>query len=541
MKLIAKNILEFLGIKKIVKYNYCKYVQLPKLTEFRQAKQIISNSKNVIPPKKGKKALFFTMRGWTTHVVWESVIAKGLQIRGADCVFYTCGSGLPICETVTCHYKFDLPCAECSSYTKEFLKTFNLKYHELRNFVDEKNIKEADEIVKKIEENNYRNFVYNGLNIGKYAETSVQWFLCGGKLKDDLRTKKIYREFLRSSILIAKTAERMLDNVKPDLIIMLNGLFFAERIMWETAKAKKIPVVTYERGFIIDTVVFEKKHPVGCFNLDEEWEKYKNVSLTKDENKTLDDYLLDRTKGERSIEQYWPKVEEDKNKIIQFLNIDKNKKVVILFSNILWDTALQDKDTAFANMGEWIIETINYFMKNPDKQLIIRVHPAEVRLIGQETTEKVQDLIYDYFPELPGNVRIIPSESDISSYVLMSLSDTGIVYTSTAGLELALNGVPSVVCGETHYMNKGFTYDVADKNEYFKLLEKAMDTGKIGKEKVELARRYAYLFFFRYSIHFDLVSEKEKGKLILNFNSLNDLLPGKNKSLDRICDYILGD
>jgi hypothetical protein len=56
----------------------------------------------------------------------------------------------------------------------------------------------------------------------------------------------------------------------------------------------------------------------------------------------------------------------------------------------------------------------------------------------------------------------------------------------------------------------------------------------------DLARRYAYLFFFRAPVQSPGVEEHVLGLARLTVHQLSDLGPGRMPDLDRICDGILG-
>jgi len=83
----------------------------------------------------------------------------------------------------------------------------------------------------------------------------------------------------------------------------------------------------------------------------------------------------------------------------------------------------------------------------------------------------------------------------------MDVADLGLVYTTTVGLEMAMNGLPVIVSGQTHYRGRGFTMDPDNWVAYFKLLGAVLENPKVyrlSKEQVEHAWRYAYRFFFDY-------------------------------------------
>jgi hypothetical protein len=121
------------------------------------------------------------------------------------------------------------------------------------------------------------------------------------------------------------------------------------------------------------------------------------------------------------------------------------------------------------------------------------------------------------------------------------MADLVLAYTSTIGLEAALMGKPVLVGADTHYRGKGFTYDVSSEEEFVTWLTDFSLCPPLTAEAIELARRYAYNYFFRFGLPFDLVEEGNitDGNVTLRFDSLRDLEPGKNKTLDVICDGIL--
>jgi hypothetical protein len=163
-----------------------------------------------------------------------------------------------------------------------------------------------------------------------------------------------------------------------------------------------------------------------------------------------------------------------------------------------------------------------------------------VKLPGKQTREPLGAFLDDRFPQMPPNVRVITPESDVSSYPLMDACDVGLVYTSTTGLELALSGRPVIVAGRTHYRGKGFTLDARSPEHFEKLLGEALDVPSDFTPDVELVRRYAHLFFFRSAFESPGVEEHVPGLARIKIHDLEELAPGRDESLDRICDGILG-
>ena len=110
-----------------------------------------------------------------------------------------------------------------------------------------------------------------------------------------------------------------------------------------------------------------------------------------------------------------------------------------MLTNVFWDAQLHYRANAFDDMLDWVLETIGYFAQRPDLQLLIRIHPAEVR----GTIPSRQPLLAEIqaaFPELPANVFVIPPESNSSTYAAMYACDSVLIYGTKTGVELSATG-----------------------------------------------------------------------------------------------------
>jgi len=68
-------------------------------------------------------------------------------------------------------------------------------------------------------------------------------------------------------------------------------------------------------------------------------------------------------------------------------------------------------------------------------------------------------------------------------------------------MEMAMNGLPVIVAGQTHYRGRGFTHDPESWVTYFKMLGAMLENPsafRLTRAQVESAWQYAYSFFFEY-------------------------------------------
>ena len=163
------NILNRLGLSRLLIFFRNRQWRFPlikrligELVEFPQIQRIMANS----PPaalkgESGKKVLFFSMRAWSRHLAWESVIAHGLQLRGAQCEFYICGGRLAICDITSHHSAPPMPCHICAPYVGRYLNLFGFPWHRMTDFVEPADFREAEKIV-------------DGLNIALFEKEGLE-------------------------------------------------------------------------------------------------------------------------------------------------------------------------------------------------------------------------------------------------------------------------------------------------------------------------------------------------------------------------------
>ena len=159
--------------------------------------------------------------------------------------------------------------------------------------------------------------------------------------------------------------------------------------------------------------------------------------------------------------------------------MDPSKPVIGLLTNVTWDAQLHYPANAFPNMLEWLVQTCEYFATRPDLQLLIRVHPAEISGFPPSRQPILAEL-RKRVPELASNIIVVPPESDIGTYALMSLCNAAIIYGTKMGVELTSVGLPVIVAGEAWIRNKGLTHDASSPAEYFRILQKLPFAGTSG-------------------------------------------------------------
>ena len=122
----------------------------------------------------------------------------------------------------------------------------------------------------------------------------------------------------------------------------------------------------------------------------------------------------------------------------------KGGKVICLFGRVVCDSAVPfDGGPAHKDLSDWLNHSIES-VRGTDTLLLIKPHPHELNeFIATYLNEFFVDLIKI---DIPANVIIMGHKwFDIQS--LKRFVDLGLLYNSTAAVELALEEIPTVLCG----------------------------------------------------------------------------------------------
>lgn len=482
----------------------------------------------------GPRILILTPRDWAVHVQWEGLMAQALRIRGAHVSFLTCGGGLELCDRVNTYEGPPMPCHTCTRYVNASIDAHGFPRRSLRDGWSYRPQSEWPEL-DALELSELFDVMYQGMPLGRLIRIPVRWFLLRSALDDEPRAAITARRFLRAAKDVLDGLNVALDRTRPDALVVLNGLFFFESIAVELARQRAIPTVCYERGFIPGTILMHSDSPDNLYDISKWWQDACKSPLTHAEERRLDIYLEDRRLGRRTMDQYWTKDTKHDGAVRT-----QGGRLAVLFTNLTWDSAVLGQEVAFPSIHAWIVAAVEWFAARPEHRLILRIHPAEVKLAGKETREPLGDFVRARFPTLPRNIEVVEPSDPTSSYALMNSCDLGLVFTSTAGLELALLGKPVIVAGATHYRGKGFTIDPATPVDFAVDLTRVIDDPVGSAPDRDLARRYANVFFFVAPMTIPGVEEHVPGLARLSLGSLSDLSPGVHADVDRFCAVVLG-
>jgi len=501
--------------------------------------------------QRGPKVLIATSTGGQTAVTTiESLLAVALTLRGAEVHLLLCDEILPAClravsirspviEDFVKHGPQKTYCWDCFNVGKAMYKRLGLPIHRYSEFISPADAAAARQLSESIPASDIGSKCMDGLAVGEHAVAGTLRFFARGTLDGEPQSEGVLRRYFEASLLTTFAIRKLLERYKYACACFNHGIYVPQGLIGEVARQKGVRVVNWNPAYRKKRFIFSHGDTYHHTLLTEPTAHWENMAWNTGREAELLDYLKSRWQGTRDWIRFNDKPQEDLTLISRELGINFSRPTVGMLTNVMWDAQLHYRANAFPNMLEWVLQTIRYFGKRPDLQLLIRVHPAEVR--GQlPSRQPIIAEIKNAIQDLPSNVFLVPPESRISTYAAMTQTNAVIIYGTKTGVELTSLGIPIIVAGEAWIRNKGVTYDTSSPEEYFRMLDALPFREPLDEEVIRRGRKYAFHFFFRRMIPIKCI-EPTSGRVPykITLSSLDDLLPGKDPGLDIICDGIL--
>lgn len=499
----------------------------------------------------GDKILVATSVGGDIHMTTvESLLATALTLRGAQVHILICDGVLPACfwcdarfypgDTPFIHYgpRKDL-CQQCYPFAVKVFTPLGLPIHRYSDFLTPEDYKDTQDIADTISVEDISNYIYQEIPVGEHALAGALRFYARASLAGEPHGEIVLRRYFQAALLTAIATTKLMTSISFKCAVFNHGIYVPQGITGAVARQQGVRVVNWNPAYRKQCFIFTHHDTYHHQLMEEPVSNWENMSWNEEKERSILDYLKSRWQGTQDWIWFHESPQFELDAIGKEVGVNFSLPCIGLLTNVMWDAQLHYKANAFPNMLSWIVETIEYFRGRPDLQLLIRVHPAEIRGTLRSRQPIVQELA-KAIPQLPPNVFIIPPESSVSTYAAMAQCNAVLIYGTKMGVELTSMGIPVIVAGEAWIRNKNITLDASSVEEYRSYLQQLPFVHRLNSITTTRARKYAYHFFFRRMIPLEFtVPAKNLSEYQLGNFSLLDLLPGKSKGLDTICDGIL--
>lgn len=490
------------------------------LQRYSTANEHFRYLQQVIPPFMGKrlsdkptgKRALFASSGWYDAKT-EAIYLKALEALGYEpCVL----TGYdPYLEKI-----FNIYGIKKIFYYEDFFKKFSLKKItiEAKSYITGATGKDILEIKK------------NGINVGKFAASGFMRSTRGSNL--DLRDSKQQQLFITElsySLRAANSIEIILDEIKPDLVFVIDRGYAPVGQLFDACLKRAIPVISRNASHKSGWEILKRysrpedgiNHPHSLSG--ESWEYIRKMPWNNNMWQELYNELA-KTYGSgdwfAEVGTQFNKKVYSKKELTSLLKLDPKKKTAVIFPHIFWDATFFWGEDLFENYYDWFVNVLKVAARNENLNWVIKIHPANVVKAKRDNYQGEHTeltAVHEILGQIPGHIRIIEPESDINTFSLFDLMDYCLTVRGTIGIEAAAFGITTLTAGTGRYDHFGFTYDFNSKKDYLECVRSLENMPPMTEDIIELARRFAYGIFILRPIHLDLLehgyNQDEKGSM----------------------------
>jgi hypothetical protein len=483
----------------------------------------------------------------------DSLVAMGLWLRGAEVRGLLCDETLPACEAAMfIHFKNPQEfaahgpqrslCRDCFRGGADFLGGLPYPIGRYSQHLTPDAAERALARVASLPLEACFGHVEDELPLGEQARAGVLRFF-GKAIFDDedpALVLAVARRYLAGAIVTAQAARAALEDFRPHVVVAHHGVYVPQGVLGLVARRMGIRVVNWGPSYRNTTVIYSHGDTYHHTFMTEPTATWEDRPLSAEEDQTLMSYLRTRRGGKGDWSWVTPErggeLVEERDRLIGELGLSTQRPTFGLLTNVFWDAQLYYGGNVFRDMLDWLFCTLDFFVEHPEMQLVVRIHPHEVKAGNRQPTGPE---IARRYPQLPPNIRIVDRDSPYSTYALMDLCHAVLIYGTKTGVELAPYGMPVVVGGEAWIKNKGIAIEPGTRDEYLETLRGLPQLQPLSPERIERAKRYAHHYFFRRMIPLRSLDPEGGYPPKLRIQTVEELLPGRDAGLDVVCDGIL--
>ena len=348
---------------------------------------------------------------------------------------------------------------------------------------------------------------YDGVRIGRFSASTALRRLRVGSL--DLKSAEIrtcLEPFIASAKAYALAALALIRKLQPVVVLFPDRGYTPAGELFDVCLANEVDVITWNAAHKNNAIMVKRytrqnrdDHPASLSAAS--WEFVRHIQWTKTQREGLQRELHGcYASGDWYSEvgtQFHTRV-VDSAEVCRRLALDKGRKTAVVFPHILWDGTFFYGRDLFESYEAWFVETVRTACANTRVNWLIKVHPGNmVKNVRDGVREEPSEVrvIRERIGRLPDHVRIIPPDSDVSTFSLFGLMDYCLTVRGTVGIEAASFGIPVLTAGTGRYDGKRFTIDSASREQYLRRIAHIHEIPALSAEQQELAERFAFGVF----------------------------------------------
>jgi len=493
------------------------------------------------PTADGRPVIFFNASARLGYLSQNAAFALlagwGLRLADVPVLHFVCNAGMGRCVLGTNpdDPSQSPPCAACVAQSQRLYAKANVRWFDYS--VDAALRKQ----IANLDLHQMQSVSFGGFALGELVLPGLRWALRRNDLVDDEGTRLLMREYILSAHNVGREFDDYLESAKPQAVVVFNGIMFPEAVARQVAQQRGVRVITHEVGLL----------PMSAFFTDGQATAYPmqipaDFQLSDGQNKRLDEYLSQRFQGNFSMAgiRFWRSMQELDEEFLK--KAAQFKKIVPIFTNVIFDTSQEHANTLFADMFAWLDEMLKLVKAHPETLFVIRAHPDEMRPgTRKQSRQSVAAWVRAHGVDKLPNVIFVNSDEYLSSYALIERAHFVTVYNSSVGLEASIIGKPVLCAGAARYTQYPTVFFPASVKDYVAQAKQFLDADKVDQrqEFIKEARRVLYFQLFKTSLPFGdyLDPHTRMGYVHLRSFPVEALLAENSAAIVAIVDGIQND
>lgn len=440
-----------------------------------------------------KKILLITVRDYPFILHQELLIANILAKHKAEIIILLDDGKLSHWDTYQIHHKVD-KLNPSTSLIRKLVKHALLSLYQNRNI----RIVYISSLIKGSARTEISNVDINNCDENNAVSSTRRYFELGGFDRTSIKQVSYYNDSVENIKIMKFCARKLHEKYSFDSVITSHGIYSVWGGPYNYFKALGVPTYMYGIHVYRDSHIQFSDTIGQTLVKDSTWKEFKlNVKLSANHIQMVDNFFIKRRNhtAKDTVTYYsWMKHEMK-------LNIEKQEPTsrnFAIFTNIIWDGDVTQRDTIFNGMFDFLCHTIDYFLKNKKDNLVIRIHPAEATMY--QDSPRFDDLINEKYPDIAtfSNIYIIRSDQQIDTYSFCKENiDIGLVYDSILTLELIHMGIPVISPSCSRYTCDSFVLVPKTEEELISMLDSFNPKNFFtDPQKMEIFYKYSYWHLF---------------------------------------------
>lgn len=302
-----------------------------------------------------------------------------------------------------------------------------------------------------------------------------------------------YKRNVVSSCRALVAASNVMDSSLPDAVVTYNGLYSVNNVVCREAARRGVKTWAmhaganmshrFERMFVYraDTV------PMFSYESDA-WSAAQHDPLTKEKVDLVVDHYLEVLRAVNRFAYSSPIGGHGPDAVRKLLGIEPSRRVLVatlssqdemLAAELAGLRPPEGFPTVFPSVFEWVDWLIDFVEGRNELHLVVRVHPREFPNKREVVMSQNAQRLKEKLENLPSNVTVNWPDDGISLYDLAQIMDVCANFTSSAGIEMMMLGIP-VVLPSNGFMaayDPRISYVGSTEEEYAQAIETALSDG----------------------------------------------------------------